>query len=74
MDIMNKARLKQQAETSMPVQDPAKSIQPRQPNLTEQLEGRLEYHQQEAAKLEEAIAAVKKNPELEHVLNLLQRL
>jgi hypothetical protein len=69
MDIMNKALGRDkytEAGTSI--------LQPRQPNLTEQLEMRLEHHEAEAAKLKEAIDAVKKNPELEHVLNLLQRL
>jgi hypothetical protein len=68
VDIMNKGALKAYADPG------TLAVQPRQPNLTEQLEGRLEYHEAEAAKLKEAIAAVKSNPELEHILNLLQRL
>jgi hypothetical protein len=69
MDLMNKSRL---AEVGAATQKA--SMELRQPNLTGQLEMRLEYHRAEAAKLEEAIAAVKKNPEIEHLLNLLQRL
>lgn len=77
MDVMNKARLKNISEAggiARAEQLGTSAMQPRQPNLTEQLEIRLEYHEAEAAKLKEAIEAVKKNPELERVLNLLQRL
>lgn len=77
MDVMNKARLKNISEAAgiaRAEQLGNSAMQPRQPNLTEQLEIRLEYHEAEAAKLKEAIEAVKKNPELERVLNLLQRL
>lgn len=73
MDMMNKALMRDKyAQEQMAGQ--AGVLSARQPNLTEQLEFRLEHHRAEAAKLEEAIAAVKKNPEIEHLLNLLQRL
>lgn len=75
MDVLNKASLR--AGTQVPAgvsEQLAKTLDQRQPTLTEVLEGRLIYHRGEVAKLEEAIAGVKKNPELEHVLNLLQRL
>jgi hypothetical protein len=70
MDVLNKSLIREKACAEQPGQ----SLQIRQPNLTEQLEMRLEMHEAEAAKLKEAIDAVKKNPELEHVLSLLQRL
>jgi hypothetical protein len=70
MDVMNKlSREKSYAEAGM-----ANALSPRQMSLTEQLEARLQMHREEAAKLEETIDAVKKNPEIERVLNLLQRL
>jgi hypothetical protein len=70
MDLMNKlAREKSYMDTAA-----GQAISPRQMSLTEQLEARLQMHREEAAKLEETIEAVKKNPEIERVLNLLQRL
>lgn len=46
----------------------------RQPSFTENLEMRLEHHEAEAAKLRETIAAIKSSPDVERILNLIQRL
>ena len=69
MDLMNKIAMREKMAG-----EAAGALQPRQMNLTEQLEARLVYHREETAKLEELIAAVKENPKIENLLNLLQRL
>ena len=45
----------------------------REPNVTDGLQFRRERLAQELATVDEAIAALKANPEIERVLNLVQR-
>jgi hypothetical protein len=44
------------------------------PNLTERLEMQIKEHESQLARLKEAHAELKKNPGIEHLLNLLQRI
>lgn len=43
------------------------------PTVTEKLEGNRAHLQQQLMRVEEALAALKANPEIERVLNLIQR-
>lgn len=43
------------------------------PTVTERLEGRRTQWQQELARTDEALAALKANPEIERVFDLVQR-
>jgi hypothetical protein len=46
---------------------------PYQPNLTERLEMQIKELEERLARLREAHSELKKNPGIEHLLNLLQR-
>jgi hypothetical protein len=69
MDLRNHSLLKQQAETVAQLAATA----PRNPTLTERLEDQVAHYKVQLAKAEEALSALKANPEIERVMNLLQQ-
>lgn len=54
-----------------PTEQMAKTVH--NPTVTEKLEGNRTHLQQQLTRIDEALAALKANPEIERVLNLIQR-
>ena len=69
MDLRNHSLIQEKAAMAGQIA----ATQPRNPTLTERLEDQVAHYKVQLAKAEEALAALKANPEIERVMNLLQQ-